>query len=411
MSYRVLMIAPTSFFSDYGCHVRIYEEAVALRSRGHRVTICTYHNGDDAPGLDIRRSLDVPWRRGVQVGSSRHKLYFDAMLSMQTMRTALSTRPQIIHAHLHEGALIGRFVARTLRVPLLFDYQGSLTAEMLDHRFLRPRSPLLGPTRRIERFVNDAADLIVTSSHHAARRLIQDERVRRERVRALPDAVDTERFHPRALSPSERVALRARLGIGPDQPVVAYLGLLAPYQGTDLLLEAARRVRAAVPRVHFLIMGYPGTDTYARQAAALGLSDCTSFPGRIPYLEAHRYLALGDIAVAPKLSLTEGAGKIFNYIASGLPVAAFDTPVAREIMGHDGYYARPGDATQLAEQLVRLLSGNGEARQRAERLRRRAETAYSWRQRGGELDRIYRTLVARAAVSAPAPRPIDSSGD
>ena len=96
MPYRVLMIAPTSFFADYGCHVRILEEAVALRSLGHRVTICTYHNGDDVAGLDIRRSLDAPWHRGVQVGSSRHKLYFDAMLSLQTLRTALTTRPQVI---------------------------------------------------------------------------------------------------------------------------------------------------------------------------------------------------------------------------------------------------------------------------------------------------------------------------
>ena len=36
---RVLMIAPTSFFSDYGCHVRIYEEAKILQKLGHRVTV------------------------------------------------------------------------------------------------------------------------------------------------------------------------------------------------------------------------------------------------------------------------------------------------------------------------------------------------------------------------------------
>ena len=44
-SPRVLMIAPTSFFADYGCHVRILEEARALQAAGHAVTIATYHNG------------------------------------------------------------------------------------------------------------------------------------------------------------------------------------------------------------------------------------------------------------------------------------------------------------------------------------------------------------------------------
>ena len=33
------MIAPTSFFADYGCHVRILEEARVLRKLGHEITI------------------------------------------------------------------------------------------------------------------------------------------------------------------------------------------------------------------------------------------------------------------------------------------------------------------------------------------------------------------------------------
>jgi glycosyltransferase involved in cell wall biosynthesis len=396
------MIAPTSFFADTGCHVRIFEEAVALRSRGHRITICTYHTGDDAPGLDIRRSLDVPWRKGVQVGSSRHKLYFDAMLSLQVLRTALSIRPHLIHAHLHEGALIGSVVARALGVPLLFDYQGSMTAEILDHRFIHPSNPLLGPLRRLEAYLNRSANLVITSTHHAAARLIEGGGLPAGHVRPLPDAVDAERFRPQALPAAERAEMRARLGIRPDQKVVVYLGLLAPYQGTDLLLQAAKRVVAAEPNAFFLIMGYPGTDTYARQAAQLGLAGVTSFPGRIPYLQAHRYLALGDLAVKPKLSLTEGAGSIFNYIAMGLPVVAFDTPQAREIMGRDGNYARRGDAASLAGEILRLLRDPGSARPQVERLRRRAATDYSWQRRGGELDALYHMLIARARALQPA---------
>ncbi|GIV97127.1 MAG: hypothetical protein KatS3mg057_1784 [Herpetosiphonaceae bacterium] len=77
---------------------------------------------------------------------SRHKLYLDAALSWRTLRVALSIRPTLIHAHLHEGALIGGTIARMLRVPLIFDYQGSLTAEMIDHGFLRADGPLYRPT-------------------------------------------------------------------------------------------------------------------------------------------------------------------------------------------------------------------------------------------------------------------------
>ena len=117
----MLMIAPTSFFADYGCHVRILEEAVALERRGHRVTICTYPNGNPVPGLTIRRALGPPGPRRAVVGSSRHKLYLDAALSLRTVATAVAARPDLIHAHLHEGALIGGAIARLLRRPLLFD--------------------------------------------------------------------------------------------------------------------------------------------------------------------------------------------------------------------------------------------------------------------------------------------------
>jgi len=68
------MIAPTSFFSDYGGHVRMLAEMVNLQRLGHRVIICTYHNGDDWPGLDIRRGWGPPWIQRPIVGSSRHKI-------------------------------------------------------------------------------------------------------------------------------------------------------------------------------------------------------------------------------------------------------------------------------------------------------------------------------------------------
>ena len=138
--YSILSIAPTSFFYDYGCHVRILEEALALQRLGHRVTICTYNSGNGVDELDIYRTPPIPWRKGVEVGSSRHKIAFDALLAVTTLACAGRRRPDIIHAHLHEGALIGAAVGALARAPVVFDFQGSLTGEMVDHRFLDSRS-------------------------------------------------------------------------------------------------------------------------------------------------------------------------------------------------------------------------------------------------------------------------------
>ena len=111
-SYRVLMIAPTSFFADYGCHVRILEEARILQSLGHSITIATYQNGKDVAGIDIQRSLPIPWRRNYEVGSSRHKIAFDLLLGLKTLQLLARRQYDVIHAHLHEGALMGLILGR-----------------------------------------------------------------------------------------------------------------------------------------------------------------------------------------------------------------------------------------------------------------------------------------------------------
>lgn len=400
---RILMIAPTSFFADYGCHVRILEEARILTRLGQQVTIVTYRNGRDMDGLDIRRTLPIPWRRDYEVGSSRHKVAFDLLLGATALRTALSVRPDVIHGHLHEGALIGGALARLLGRPLVFDFQGSLTAEMTDHGFLNPAGRYFGTVRRLERFVNGLPDAILTSSHNATEHLVTDFGLPRGRVHTLPDCVNADAFRPDLLSPEERATLLTSLGIPPGRRIVVYLGLLARHQGTDFLLQAAQRVIADRPDSHFLVMGFPGTELYNAQAAGLGVGDHVTFTGRVPYEQAPRYLALGEVAVAPKISLTEGSGKLLNYMAMGLPTVAFDIPVSREYLRADGVYAPRGDAMALADRIIELLDHPAEAHARAARLRARAMAEYDWAHAGEMLVDVYESLLAEPNPHLPVP--------
>lgn len=390
---RILMIAPTSFFLDYGCHVRILEETQALLAQGVQVRVATYYLGRDWPGLDIVRSAPTPWRADYEVGSSRHKIAFDALLSLRALQEALRWRPHLIHGHLHEGALIGWMLARLLRVPLVFDFQGSMTAEMLDHGFIQPDTVTHYWWKRLEERIDRMADLIVTSTVHSAE-LLNRVFQREQNVYPLPDSVNLEYFCPDCLLPAERARQRAALGIPPERQVVVYLGLLADYQGVPQMLEAAARLRSRDYPVTFLVMGFPGVDKYRRQAADLGLTPAdVVFTGKIPYEEAPAYLALGDIAIAPKLSATEGSGKILNYMAMALPVVAYDTPVSREYMGGLGVYARPmGDAQALAESVAFLLRNPVAARELGERLRERAGRHFSWQRTGRRLIQLYTQL-------------------
>ena len=372
------MIAPTSFFSDYGCSVRILEEARVLLRLGHEVTVCTYRNGQDVPGLEIRRTPSIPFREHYEVGSSPHKIAFDLLLFWTVLFAALRRRPDVIHAHMHEGALIANLVGRLLRIPVVFDFQGSLTGEMLDHNFLSQDSVFYGPLRRLETAIDRLSPAILTSSYNARQLLIQEFGCPPAKIDTVADCVDAETFYPAGQDEGAILAARrAFLGIPPERKVVAYLGLLADYQGTDLLLAAAARLLARRDDVHFLIMGFPNVDYYRYMAQQMGLAGHTTFTGKVPYQQARDLLALGDVAVAPKLSATEGSGKILNYMAMGLPTVAFDTPVSREYLGDEGIYATPGDALSLADALYGALLGEGNG-QRGGALRRVAQERYTW---------------------------------
>jgi glycosyltransferase involved in cell wall biosynthesis len=395
--YKILMIAPTSFFSDYGCSVRILEEARVLQRLGHDLVVCTYRNGQDVPGLQIRRTPGIPFREQYEVGSSLHKLGFDFLLFWTVLRCALRRRPDVIHAHMHEGALIGLAVSRLLRIPLVFDLQGSLTGEMLDHRFLRKDSIFYRPLRRLEKAINQRSPLILTSSANARDMLVTDFDCCPDRIQPVPDCVDTATFYPPVEEEGAALAgVRAQLGVPPGKRIVAYLGLLAHYQGTDLLLRAASQVTAQRDDVHFLIMGFPAVEHYRQLADDLGVSRHITFTGKVPYDQARGFLALGDVAVAPKLSATEGCGKILNYMAMGLPVVAFDTPVSREYLGAQGIYARPGDADALAQALLAALDGNHRAQ--AAQLRQIAARCYSWDQAAGAILQAYSAVCRRPAT-------------
>jgi glycosyltransferase involved in cell wall biosynthesis len=402
--YRVLMIAPTSFFADYGCHVRILEETRILQKLGHRVTIVTYRNGNPVAGVDIRRTLPIPWRTHYEVGSSRHKLAFDVLLGLKGLGILAHERFDVIHAHLHEGALIGLVLSRLFRLPMVFDFQGSLTEEMIDHGFLQRANGSYRVIRRLEEWIDRSSSVVFTSSAHAERLLIDDFGCEANQIQALPDCVDTETFRPAsAFDPAELAALRQQLGLpGPEgapAKVLVYLGLLAEYQGTSLLLAATQRILQRHPHVYLLLMGFPGVQLYRRKAQELGIADRVIFTGRIPYQSAPQYVALGDAAAAPKLSLTEGSGKLLNYMAAGLPTVAFDTPVAREYLGMHGLYAVRGDVGSLAEKLERALTSP----ELGPLLRQRAIQHFDWLKAGQQIAEVYQRLVENPKARRASP--------
>jgi len=385
---KVLMIAPTPFFADRGCHVRIYEEARALIRHGHQVAICTYHHGRDIDGLETYRIPTIRWYNKLEAGPSLHKLYLDFLLFGLARNVAQRWQPDVLHGHLHEGALLAGVLGRLIHRPSLGDLQGSLTGELHAHRFLGGNRLILAPLRFAEGVINHLPDVLVASCDQVAAEL--KTRFAVPDVLLAPDGVDTQTFHP-IVSADSLVAPV----VPPGRPVVVYLGLLNEYQGVSELLSAIPRVLQQIPEAHFLIMGYPNEERYRQRALELGVDDHVTFTGRVDYQQAPQYLALGSVAVSPKKGTTESNGKLYNYMAMALPTVVFDTPVNREILGEAGVYVPVGDVDGLAAAVARLLTDRQMASDLGARLRQRVVEQFSWDYTARQLLRAYAEAVHR----------------
>jgi len=106
------------------------------------------------------------------------------------------------------------------------------------------------------------------------------------------------------------------------------------------------------------------------------------------------------LAVAPKISETEGCGKLLNYMACALPTVAFDTPVSREYLGEHGIYAAAGNAEALAAAILQLAVAPEHGRTLGGWLRTRVMERFSWDDSGARLMNIYDAVTAHRAVQA-----------
>jgi glycosyltransferase involved in cell wall biosynthesis len=385
---RVLMVAPTPFFGDRGCHIRILEEVRALRGLGVETLVATYAVGRDHPEVPTIRAARLPWVRTLPVGFSPHRPYLDTLLLATTLRAARRFRPDILHGHLHEGAAIASIAGRLVGRPAVADLQGSVAGEMIAHGHLPAGGPLPAALRQLERWVLHWPARLLPSSANFARELLEVWRLPPSRVVLLADGIDPDFIRPRP-APDH---LRETLGLV-GKRVVLYLGVLTEYQGIDDLLLAWPRVMAEVPDAHLLIVGHPNVERYRARAAELAPAGSVTLTGRVDYEKTPDYLALGDVGVSAKHVSTEANGKLLNYMAMGLAAVAYDGPVSRELLGEAGVFAPMRDVPALAAALAGLLRNPHEQKLRGQALRERVVTHFGWPALGRRLVDVYRTCL------------------
>ncbi|MEO7192830.1 MAG: glycosyltransferase family 4 protein [Vicinamibacterales bacterium] len=174
--------------------------------------------------------------------------------------------------------------------------------------------------------------------------------------------------------------------------IVGYAGHLYPWKGVDVLLRAV----ASTPTLRALIVGghpaEPDALRVRQLAGALGVQDRVEFTGQVPSGEVMAQLLRASVLVLPNTASAVSERytsplKLFEYLAAGRPIVASDFPAIREVLTADisALLVPAGDATALAEALMRITSDPALARRLACASRALAPE-YTWAARARRLD-------------------------
>jgi glycosyltransferase involved in cell wall biosynthesis len=146
-----------------------------------------------------------------------------------------------------------------------------------------------------------------------------------------------------------------------DKKVVVYAGTLEPYQGIDILIHAFKYVVDERPDTILLIVGGTGSqvEKYTTLAENFGLGARCIFTGRVPQALAKYYTSLASILVSPRSEGTNTPLKIYEQIASGIPLVATNIYSHTQVLNDDVAFLVQPNPQALARGILSTLDGDG----------------------------------------------------
>jgi glycosyltransferase involved in cell wall biosynthesis len=228
-----------------------------------------------------------------------------------------------------------------------------------------PREPRRGQLAA-QRRLYERVDAVVVHSEHGRARLVEQLGVAPAKVHVIAHGA----FEHLARSPREQPLPPALAAVG--GPVVLCFGLLRPYKGVDVLLEAWREVDGA----ELWIVGMPRMDIDALRASAP--PSVRWVPRFVTDDEIAAYFRRADLVVLPYREIDQ-SGVLFTALAFGVPLLLSAVGGFPELAAHGAAaLAPPGDAPALAAELRRLLADDAAREGLAAAARAAAAGPYSW---------------------------------
>ena len=356
---------------EKGASIHVRALVRAFTELGHETTVlCASASDPQALESDLHARVVVcpksAWNRGFgralracnRVLRRSERRYLDLLKLLHNFsfrkcaeHTVRQVNPDFIYERYSLWAVAGMQVARRHSLPLILEVNAPLTYEEQIYRAGLTFPPL---ARWVEHRLWRNANVTIPVSGALRQRMIAAG-VAAERIHVLPNAVDTDQFHPSL----DGHALRDRLQFG-DRFVIGFVGSFKAWHGVDLLLDAFHDLYQSDRSAHLLLVGDgPLREALQAQVRNLGLQGAVTFAGVVPHAEIPQYLATMQLAIAPYPALEDfyySPLKLFEYMAAGLAVVSSRIGQVAEVItdGVNGLLFTPGNRSGLVECIQRL---------------------------------------------------------
>lgn len=263
-----------------------------------------------------------------------------------------------------------------------------------------PREPRPGQLDA-QRRLYDRVDAVVVHSEHGAARLREELAIDPAKVHVIPHGAFTQ-FVPGAGAASLPVVAGASgapaaapprplppelAAVPRERSVVLCFGLLRPYKGIDVLLEAWRGIDDA----ELWIVGLPKLDLAPLRAAAP--PNVRFVPRFVADDEIAAFFGRADLVVLPYREIDQ-SGVLFTALAFGNPLLLTSVGGFPEVAAHGAAeLVPPGDAAALHSALVRLLADPAARERLAAAARAAAAGPYAWSAIADRTLALYRSLL------------------
>jgi len=263
-------------------------------------------------------------------------------------RACRRVRPDVAHCHVFYAFVHGVLAARAARVPAVLYTVPALRAQMRgQYGWVYPAYRRLG--RLVDRFVTAVS----------VEELEREAGIARDRITLIRGAVDFRRIRrvPREANPVLR-----EFELDRAFPIVLLTGRFSPEKGQAIAVQAARELRASYPDLRLILLGEgENLESIRALVSSQGVEGAVLLPGFRTDLE--NFYSLADLYW--RTSLIEGMNRAcFLAMAYGLPIVAFDTQAATEVLQDEAsaLMVPSGDAGALAGASRRLLESPETAR-------------------------------------------------